>query len=132
QHPADRLDSGHCLYIAKRLHMGKDSRPRLIGRDQGKELRHGSLPLDWGYQLITRRGRTAPGLFFMVLPGDTTPKFPFTRKYLKYTLWMGLEDYRTSKQLDARGWPGMSDYVLIVDDDPDVRMIMHTALSLFG
>ena len=26
----------------------------------------------------------------------------------------------------------MSDYVLIVDDDPDVRMIMHTALSLFG
>lgn len=26
----------------------------------------------------------------------------------------------------------MSDYVLIVDDDPDVQRIMHSALTLFG
>ena len=73
------------------------------------------LPLDWGYQLILG-GRTAPA--HMVLPGVATPKFPFTREYLKYTLWMGLRTTARLYHLNGRGWPGMSDYVLIVDDDP--------------
>jgi len=51
------------------------------------------LPLDWGYQLILGGAAQRPA--HMVLPGVATPKFPFTREYLKYTLWMGVEDYRT-------------------------------------